>query len=138
MNTVLKPQVWELEDALIILGSAGLITGIGGKYFFVIPVAKWTNPSFGPSWGGGGTSAWGLFVPTSFKESVEASLSFMFNLDMKVFGLDQQTTWSGNTYTPGMTPWTYEGANITPGPLGKSSGYIFLLAIIAGLGMKFY
>jgi len=62
MNKILNPLSWDIPDALVILGAGGLLTGLGGKYFFVLPLLRpigaWApGTGLGPTYG---TVAWDL------------------------------------------------------------------------------
>lgn len=138
--------MWDAGDLLMVVGAAGILTGIGGKYFFLIPVANHlTNAS---DWKWSGTSFWSLGVPGaaanksdpgsypgSVDEEIAVSLSFMFNLKAGFFGLDQWAAWQ--PLSSGQTLWERETTNISPGVLGTSSGYFFLVLFLAGVFLKY-
>jgi len=123
-------------------GAAGLLTGMGGKYFFVIPVA--TIATVDPS---NPTSYWGQAVWTKnspgsmpspqtwdFNDFLRSSLSIM--LDLPSGWLVPNGYWGdpmGRAFT------FYENdTNWTPGPLGERGGWIFVLLLAYGLIKKYY
>lgn len=145
MKKLLNPLTWAIDDALIFVGAFGLATGVGGKYFFLIPVAE-----MGSTWPGwSGTSLWSLNVPGAatnksdpgsypgaVDEELAVSLSFMFNLKAGFFGLDQWTAWQ--PINSGETLWEREASvPLKPGVLGTSGGYFFLALMAGGLLLKY-
>ncbi len=145
MSSLFHPSTWGLADALIIAGGGGLLTGFGGKFFFLVPVidpSSWAyfNSLFSLySWPGiasNSTSPSGS--GTNMTEAIQVALSFMFNLPLGYFGLDKWTAWNGKGYPPTkLTPWEYEGKQFKPGVLGFYSGYYFLTVLALGIALKF-
>lgn len=126
-----------MDDYLVFAGALGLLTGMGGRYFFIIPVAD-TPPG---QWG---SEAFSLEVPGAWTtgpnpqggllsvNGLESAATILFNLDPTVFNLPaNDPQWS--PWTPGQTWWS---TGQTPGPLGKMGGYLFAGLLAAGLALK--
>jgi hypothetical protein len=149
-------------DVLIGVGAVGLVSGLGGQYFFVIPAISYVTQSDGSkmspqptSWGMPGGPAFTLDysenqgkempgLPTSFGQALADGISFEFNLPLTVFGMDQWPGWgygSAGANTATARPFTYKPSGWSvpynvPGPLGSCPGYLFLALILLGVAMK--
>jgi hypothetical protein len=75
-----------LGKSLVVIGATGLLTGLGGKYFFYFPVMNnWTNNQ------GWGDSAWSLPVggmseTASYVENLQQYLYIAFDRPMVAVG----------------------------------------------------
>jgi len=160
------------SEVLLAAGGVGLVTGVGGKYYFFVPVISEASTNNGGSttslaWGTPGSPAFttdgmpGIMTPGSgvihdslgeptLANELMVALSFMFNLPLSTFGMEDWSGWGyanqngGNTAQKGVTPWTYNagagfrpGPQFTPGPLGANAGYFFALMITAALVLRY-
>lgn len=147
-------------DVLLATGAVGLVSGLGGKYFFVVPVISHTTvtPGVTPA---PGTDSWGLpegpaFTlqsgtgttipggPTSLGQALAVGLSFEFCLPLSTFGLSEWPGWgyqSAGANTATASPFTYQPSGYTSplfvaGPLGQYAGYLFLAALLGGVALR--
>lgn len=151
-------------DVLLATGAVGLVSGLGGKYFFVFPMISYTTLDAAQGNGKApDTATWGMPIgpaftldyntsnnipggPVSLGQTLAVSLSFEFNLPLSTFGLDQWLGWGygshgANTGAPGTTPWTYKPSGwntpiFVAGPLGQYAGYLFLAALLGGVALR--
>jgi len=121
------------QNPFIAVGAAGLLTGLGGHYFFIIPVGVNKSSSSGnpittdPTYLGWFNGPFSLIPPYGDDppslRNVELAASAMFNFSV------QRSAQAWNIYDNG---------GMTPGPLGKQGGYIFLAVLLFGLYKKYY
>lgn len=124
-------------DLAIVVGAGGLVTGMGGRYFFMVPVLEgaggqplpqgyWGQPPY-TSTTYGGTGGVSVFS--------EGGLRM---LGMLMFGLTAEQAGAVPPLYDGNPALNFVQANSTYtwGPLGSRSGFIFVALIAGGIVLR--
>ena len=132
------------EDAAIVVGAVGLLSGMGGKYFGLIPVveppsADWGSAVFSinaPGVWSGPTKGTGTPEGNFFRipGGPLTGLWIMLGVEAGTIGLDKVPY--VNVYQGASQTYYYESYGSKPGPLGKRGGFIFLGLLVGGLLVK--
>jgi hypothetical protein len=143
-------------DAAVLIGAAGLVTGFGGKYLFVVPIFdKWDNPMGNSGWGIPSAPWFSTRYPwvelgkkgegtTDVLYQLRAYLMIITNTPWGFWGINKAPTdfCIGPQYDDATifnsTGVGCLGATITPGPLGEYGGFIFIGLFAGGIIARTY
>lgn len=131
------------EDAAIVIGAVGFLSGMGGKYFGLIPVIQPPSTDWGEAvfsintpgvWSGptrSGSPEGNFFrIPGGPLSAVW----IMTGVEAGTIGLDKVRY--VNIYGGPNQTFYDENAGTQPGPLGKRGGFVFLGLLAGGLLVK--
>jgi len=132
-------------NPFIIIGAGGLLTGLGGKYFFVLPVIDNQSVlSVDPNYGNWGKDAFNWNVPGALLQSEwnfdawwRSAVTIMFGLQMGTLcGALMQNPEYALQSTLANESLFAQMKGFNPGSLGTRSGFIFLAILLFGVYKK--